>query len=561
MPLPTPEKSYDVVVIGAGISGLIAAAYLARGGAKVCVLESNHQAGGLMAGITRRGFYFDVGDQSFEQGNILFPLLKELGIFDDLHFLRAWYRLKTPNIDVRIERPGDLPRAFANAFPDQVAATHAFFGELNRDMDHLLPLLREDHNPIGQEGIAAWMATARLAARVGINTPRLWRLLHTRGSTRAADFYDPGSEVFDFWQHMGYRHMSLFVWLGFMHSWWNDYWYPVGGIQALFNRLESLVLDLGGQIYYKRAVARLLTEGQRRLHVVGVETEKGETIQARHVVYTGDMKALYKNLLPKHPSLEEFSKRIMAGSLSEALTSVYLGVDIPPEVVRSCLQTHHTFYFPNYNIHDPHEINGSDLHGRAWVEISVPSIDPENVHLAPPGQSTIVLQTMVRAAWYGRWQTRGAVNKQAYRELKDQVAHEMVHTLGHLLPGIEDHIVYRDVGSALSASRFTHNSGGATAGWTFDPHASPLRNRFLSIRTPIEGLLTAGHYAIWPGGVPMASLTGRLAADRVLGKPVGVLGHLLEGLLPLPAYPPDDDPGVTESPDSSSRRTALSSEK
>src|SRR5207244_2456198 len=120
--------------------------------------------------------------------------------------------------------------------------------------------------------------------------------------------------------------------------WWNDYWYPVGGIQCLFNRLETLVLDLGGQIYYKRAVARVLTEGQRHLRAIGVETEKGDTIRAGHVIYTGDMKALYQHLLPKHPSLDEFSKRIMAGSLSEALTSVYLGVDIPPEIVRSCLQ-------------------------------------------------------------------------------------------------------------------------------------------------------------------------------------------------------------------------------
>src|SRR5260370_13814920 len=148
MPLPTPESSYDVVVIGAGIAGLIAAAYVARGGAKVCVLESNHQPGGLMAGIRRKGFYFDVGDQSFEQGNILFPLLKQLGVYDDLHFLRAWYRLKTPNLDVEIRAPGDLPRAFANAFPQQADATYRFFGELHNHIHHLMQLLRENHNPL-----------------------------------------------------------------------------------------------------------------------------------------------------------------------------------------------------------------------------------------------------------------------------------------------------------------------------------------------------------------------------------------------------------------------------
>jgi len=548
MPSPVPEQAYDVIVVGAGIAGLIAAAYAARGGAKVCVLESNHQSGGLMAGIRRKGFYFDVGDQSFEQGNVLFPLLRQLGVYDDLHFLRAWYRLKTPNLDTQIRGPEDLPRAFANAFPEQADATRAFFGELHRDLDHLRPLLRDDHNPILHTGLASHAALARLIYRAGINAPRLWRLLQTRGSSRAADFYDPGSAVFDFFQRMGYRHMSLFVWLGFMHSWWNDYWYPVGGIQAMFTRLERLILDLGGQIYYKRNVSCILTAGDKHLRIVGVETAKGDTIRARYVIYTGDMKALYKYLLPEHASLASVRERILVGSLSEALTSVYLGVSIPPEVVRECLQTHHTFFFPHYNIHDPHEIEGSDLHGRAWVEISTPGIDPENAHLAPPGHTSIVLQTMVRAAWYDRWQTLGAPDKRAYRALKHEVARQMIHTLSRLIPGVEDHVVYADVGSALSASRFTHNSAGATAGWTFDPHSSPLRNRLLSIRTPIDGLLTAGHYAIWPGGVPMAALTGRLAADRVLGRPVGIIGHALERFLPLPAFPPEDDPGVTELP-------------
>jgi prolycopene isomerase len=548
MPDAVLDQMYDAIVIGAGMSGLIAAAYLAKAGLKVCVLESNHQPGGLMAGIWRKGFYFDVGDQSFEQGNVLFPLLKHLGVYEDVHFLRAWYRLKTPNIDVVIRGPEDLPSAFASAFPEKAAETYAFFGELHRHLDHLRPLLREDHNPLLYEGLEAWAATGRLSRDVLLNAPRLWYLLQTRGSARAADFYDPGSDVYDFFQHMGYRHMSLFVWLGFMHSWWHDYWYPVGGIEALFKALERRVLELGGTIAYKRGVKRLIVSEGRDLRITGVETTKGDTLHAGQVIYTGDMKALYQNLLPVHPSLDRWRARILAGSLSEALTSVYLGLNVPPETVRACLGTHHTFYFPHYDIHDPHALEGSDLHGRAWVEISAPGVDPENEILAPKGQTTIVLQTMVRAAWYQRWQTLNAPDKRAYRDLKAQVAHQMIHTLGHLLPGIESRVAYVDVGSALSAERFTHTTAGATAGWTFDPHSSPLRNRILAMRTPVSGLHTAGHYAIWPGGVPMAAFTGKLAADRVLGKPIGRVGHWMEGFLPIPAWPHNADPGVTDTP-------------
>jgi phytoene dehydrogenase-like protein len=118
-----------------------------------------------------------------------------------------------------------------------------------------------------------------------------------------------------------------------------------------------------------------------------------------------------------------------------------------------------------------------------------------------------------------------------------------------LLPDIERHIVYNDVGSALSAARFTHNTAGTTAGWTFDPHASPLRNRILAIRTPVAGLFASGHYAIWPGSVPTAALSGWLAASEALGTGFGRLLHTVERFLPIPAYPPADDPGITDLPD------------
>ena len=55
------QTSADVVVVGAGIAGLTAAALLARSGLQVTLLEAHHQSGGC-AGTFRRGPYtFDVG--------------------------------------------------------------------------------------------------------------------------------------------------------------------------------------------------------------------------------------------------------------------------------------------------------------------------------------------------------------------------------------------------------------------------------------------------------------------------------------------------------------------
>ena len=95
-----PER-VDAVVVGAGIAGLVASAFLAEAGRSTLVLEANHQVGGLMAGIRRKGFTFDAGDQSFEDAGMLFPILEQLGIEPAKSLHRASHRFVGPDFDYR----------------------------------------------------------------------------------------------------------------------------------------------------------------------------------------------------------------------------------------------------------------------------------------------------------------------------------------------------------------------------------------------------------------------------------------------------------------------------
>jgi len=73
----------DVVVIGAGIGGLTAAALLARHGYHVTVFEQAQQLGGCASTFTRRGFTFDVGATQvagLEPGGIHAEIFRELDL-------------------------------------------------------------------------------------------------------------------------------------------------------------------------------------------------------------------------------------------------------------------------------------------------------------------------------------------------------------------------------------------------------------------------------------------------------------------------------------------------
>ncbi|HUJ32577.1 MAG TPA: protoporphyrinogen oxidase [Candidatus Acidoferrum sp.] len=74
----------QVIVIGAGISGLACAYRLKRLGISATVLEANDRAGGLVGTVEKDGFLFESGPQSFQGTDVLLGLIRDLGIEGDL---------------------------------------------------------------------------------------------------------------------------------------------------------------------------------------------------------------------------------------------------------------------------------------------------------------------------------------------------------------------------------------------------------------------------------------------------------------------------------------------
>jgi phytoene dehydrogenase-like protein len=75
-------------------------------------------------------------------------------------------------------------------------------------------------------------------------------------------------------------------------------------------------------------------------------------------------------------------------------------------------------------------------------------------------------------------------------------------------------------GTPYTIWQHTGNWQGAIMGWSYDKKESYNRVNFLripkAVDTPIPGLYNAGHWAFSPGGSPIAVLTAKLAADRIL---------------------------------------------
>jgi phytoene dehydrogenase-like protein len=96
MRLPqAPGGRYDAIVIGAGLSGLTAAAFLAQAGARVLVCEQADQVGGLFKSFRRGGYQFDGGIKAVENSAVMMPMLAQLGLLARVQLRRSPIALVT----------------------------------------------------------------------------------------------------------------------------------------------------------------------------------------------------------------------------------------------------------------------------------------------------------------------------------------------------------------------------------------------------------------------------------------------------------------------------------
>jgi phytoene dehydrogenase-like protein len=400
-----------------------------------------------------------------------------------------------------------------------VFALHARTGELVRRLfrPDRVPHVRE-----GNPGLARWALGAFEGARSPAELVRRARELRTLLLDDYTEWYErelPPSPARDLLARCGYTRMNVFVASAFWHLWAHDYWYPEGGLQRWIDGWVARLRERGVQFLFKRTVTALEREGGR---VVAVHTKRGERFTAREVVYAGDYRQAVYRLVGPDAFPAAAVERLERARTSDALVSAYVGLDLPADALAERLRTSHVFYFPDRSCRTELDAGDPTAHRRAFLEVTAHAAhDPG---LAPPGRSALVVQAFTRHDWLRGWRTglsgdparaeRELPRPPEYRRLKRQVADELLQALEGLLPGVRDRVAYADVGAPPSTVRFTRNAFGASCGFELNWRNFPFRNPLAHVETPLANLHMAGHFTVWPGAVPTAALSGKIAAAR-----------------------------------------------
>jgi prolycopene isomerase len=493
----SPDSTFDVIVIGSGIGGLVTATQLAAKGAKVLVLERYLIPGGSAGYFERQGYKFDVGASMIfglgNQGttNLLTRALAAVNVH--IHSipdpLQIHYHL--PNeLDIKVDRVYEkFLQNLTDHFPHEAMGIRRFYDECQKVFNclnniELLSLEEPKYllrvffqQPLACLGLLKYLPlNAGDIARKYITDPLLLKFIDIEcycWSVVPAD-------------------MTPMINAGMVFSdrHYGGVNYPQGGVGVIAQKLVEGLKQAGGEIQYQARVTKIITEKGR---AVGVELANGTEFYGRKIVSNSTRWDTFTKLLPPEYLPNNEKNWQQAYEKSPSFLSLHMGVKA--EVLPPTTACHHII------LEDWQQMTAS----MGTLFVSIPTLlDP---NLAPPGHHIIHAFT---PDWIVNWQGLSPIE---YREKKELVAGNIIERLESIVPGLNAGLDYLEVGTPRTHRRFLGRMDG-----TYGPIPRRKLRGLLSMpfnRTAIPGLYCVGD-STFPGqGLNAVAFSGFACAHRI----------------------------------------------
>jgi phytoene dehydrogenase-like protein len=516
------RRSYDCAVIGAGHNGLVCAAYLARKGRSVLVLEAAEQVGG--AAVTRE---FAPGFRVSSCAHLLH--LMPAGIMRELRLADQGLRFAGQTLPTLALSADERPLVLGAGHERELAERSPLDAAAYREWQRLLARLAAALHPTlagipPRLGTDAWrerLALLNLGWRLRRLGRRDMRELLRIGGMCVHDLLEErftlpllkGALALDavLGTNYGPRSPGTVFSLLYRHAASGGpeaLAQPQGGLGALTAALARAAHGAGAEIRTGAPVAKILVREDR---AAGVVLTSGEEIAAASVISSADPKTTFLKLLGSEHLDAGFVRRVtqlrtrgLAGKLHLALARAPQIAGLAPEALRGRLLVAPS---PDYIERAYNHAKYRECSAEPMLEITLPTLaDPS---LAPEGQH--VLSVIVQYAPYAP-----AAGWACERERFTDV---VIDTLERYLPGLRASMVARELLTPEDIEREFRIQGGH---WH---HAELALDQFFMMRplpgtaqyrAPLPGLFMCGAGCHPGGGV--TGLAGRSAARELLSE-------------------------------------------
>lgn len=516
------NDTFDVIVVGAGIGGLTAAATLANRGKQVLVLDMHYEMGGCATVFHRKGkdYEFDVGlhyiGDCGKEG--LIPrILRGAGIDDgEINFIEqdpdGFETLCFPDFQFAVPRGYERFRErLIEAFPKEKSGINRYFKMLQQVWDfmgiHSRPLS------------ALWVL------------PRSWMLMRHSKST-VAQFLDTCTQdqrlrailtgqlgVY----HQPPSRATMAGHAAVVNHFLQGSYYPSGGGQMFSDKLGAVVERNGGKILLRSKVERILVEKGRAVGVEFSNKHLGKrTVKADAVICNADIKHTLLDLIGRDHLQAKTVTKAERFEMSPAMGVVYLGIDLDLKAM-GLKNTNYRIY-PGCDYERAYrEVFAGQFPDEPHLFIGNATMkDPDNPAIAPPGIYNLQLMSAVPSNPESWGVTQAEVadgsyrNNPAYLAKKEWYARQLIALAERVIPNMSQHIEYQEVSTPFSVTRFIGSAGGTSYGLAFTPEYF-LHNR-PGTKTEIRNLFLCGASTRTGHGIFGAMTGGVEAAAAVDGR-------------------------------------------
>ncbi len=496
----------SVIIIGSGFGGLVAGNLLAQKKHNVTIFESHSSPGGYTAGFYRKGFYFESGTLSFEASASVFKAMRDIGVFDDIAFAREKIRWLSKDFDIIPDKYEDFRQMLYDTFQSESDKLDKYFAEVDK-MYEAAAMNDSKAFPFLYSGMEMIYSIIFFI----LVRRKSMKIIKSLGDMTISEFndqfFEKDSKIYKFLNGLMYPDMAAWM-TGSVLGMFDDYWTVSKGMQSWADVLAENFKELGGQLKLNSYVDKIITENGTAVGVVSGDV----TYSADYIISASDYKKTFLKLLDNKSLIpSEMQKKIADAPVSEPVFTVYLGLNIPNEELKKYMKIHHVAYCDlnlDVDIHNPSEKEYFDK-----CSVLLYSLSMLNPELAPKGKSSLMLMTMCPAGWMNNW---GAGNKEKYKELKDNATKALIKKASEVVPNLDKYIEIQDSATPLTYERYTHNSGGASSAWSWNPKKKYFpKIMSINVDTPVKNLYIGSCWANQIGGVPGALMAAYICSKKI----------------------------------------------